>query len=504
MTSALSIQHASKRFGPMLVLEDVSLEIEPGEVRALVGQNGSGKSTLIKILAGLYAPEPGIGVQVDGTDLHLQNPTASEAAGLRFVHQDLGLVLDMDAVDNMALADNYITGWLRMIRWSKSRKAVRQALADLGYQIDVTAAVGHLAMSERTAVAIARAISVSEHAAKVLVLDEPTANLPGEEAERLHALVRRVANSGMAVLFVSHHFDEVFEMADTVTVLRDGRLVATQPVRGVSESDLIAQVVGRDIERFAKSATEREHGEIVLETSQLRGAIIDNVDLSVRRGEVVGVAGVTGSGREEIAQLIFGGRRRHGEVVLQGKSLPQERPDISISRGMGMVPAERHANASLMEQTLRENITIVSPERHWVAGFMRGRREAADVSHWLGRFDVRPRDSEAHMFQLSGGNQQKTIVLRWLREEPTVLIFDEPTQGVDIGSKADIHGFIAEAAAQGSGILIVSTDHDELVQLCDRVLILQYGRITDELSGDRLSGDGITAATIGRVAGMSA
>lgn len=500
MTTALSVRHATKIFGAQVALDDVSIDVNPGEVRALVGQNGCGKSTLIKILAGYHVPEPGTEVTVGGQALEFENPVASEAVGLRFVHQDLGLVGNLDAVDNMAMGQGYITAGPKTIRWRKERAAAREALASLGYDINVRMPVAALQMSERTAVAIARAMSPRGHEVRMLILDEPTANLPNAEAQRLYQLVRRVADSGVSVLFVSHHFDEVFEMADSVTVLRDGKHIITRPVEGLTEEELIELVVGRKLEEHNKDAADaREHGPEILKCTGVAGGSIEHLDLTVHRGEVVGVAGITGSGRETVAKLIFGGMERSGEITVDDKVLPQNRPDISIDRGVALVPAERHANASFIDQTLRENITLVDPGRHVTAGILRRRPERADVRIWLDKLTVKPAgQTEYTMAQLSGGNQQKVILARWLRQEPEVLILDEPTQGVDVGAKADIHKLVDEAAAQGAAVLVCSTDHEELVRVCDRVVVMRRGRLAETLRGSQITADNITAATIGR------
>ena len=499
MTTALTVRNATKIFGAQVALDHVSIDVEPGEVRALVGQNGCGKSTLIKILAGFHAPESGTEVTVGGEKLALEDPVSSEAIGLRFVHQDLGLVPNLDAVDNMALGNGYLTNKSRSIRWRKERANAREALANLGYDIDISLPVGSLQMSERTAVALARAMCGRGTPPKMLILDEPTANLPDAEAQRLYALVDRVAKTGVAVLFVSHHFDEVFEMAQSVTVLRDGKHIITREVEGLTEEQLIEHVVGRKLEEHNKRGAEaREHGPEVLKVNHVSGGSVADLSMEVHRGEVVGVAGITGSGREAVAALVFGGMARHGEVMVDERELPQNRPDISIERKVALVPAERHANASIMEQTLRENITIVDPGRHMTAGVLRRRPERADVKEWLGKLTVKPGETEYTMMQLSGGNQQKVILARWLRQEPSLLVLDEPTQGVDVGAKADIHRLVEEAAAQGAAVLVCSTDHEELVRVCDRVLIMRKGKVADTLRGEQITADSITAATIGR------
>jgi ribose transport system ATP-binding protein len=496
MTPALTVTNMSKSFAGPRVLDGVSLSIEPGEIRALVGENGSGKSTLIKILAGFHLPDEG-SAEVDGQPLRLGDGTSSEGLGLRFVHQDLGLVNNLDAVDNLALGVGY-PSFRGGIRWRQERKRARKALADLGYHFDVRQTVDRLAMSERTALAVARAMGPRAVPPKVLILDEPTANLPAAEAQRLFQLAKRVTDSGVAVVFVSHHFDEVFGLAQSVTVLRDGQHVITRPVAGLTEDGLIELVIGRQLEQVQHDAKAAERRAVVLEAIGLGCGVLDNVDFAVHAGEIVGVAGITGSGRDEIARALFGGLDRTGEVTVNGAAVPKLRPDKAMAMGVGLVPAERHANAAFMTSTLRENITVVRPGTHWRGGILRKSSERSDVARWLERLDVRPRKPEFTMADLSGGNQQKVVLARWLRLEPKVLVLDEPTQGVDVGAKSDIHTLIDEAAAQGTAVLVASTDHEELVRLCHRVLVMRRGRIADEISGGRMDHDVITAATIGR------
>jgi ribose transport system ATP-binding protein len=496
MTPALTVTDMSKSFGGPRVLDSVTLSVEPGEIRALVGENGSGKSTLIKILAGFHLPDEGA-AEVDGQPLALGDGTVSEALGLRFVHQDLGLVNNLDAVDNLALGAGY-PSFRGGIRWRQERKRTRDALAELGYHFDVRLTVDRLAMSERTALAVARALAPRQTPPKVLILDEPTANLPAAEAGRLFQLARRVADSGVAVMFVSHHFDEVFELAQSVTVLRDGRLVTTRPVEGLTEDGLIELVIGRPLEHVEHDAKAAERSALVLDVSGLGGDVLDDVDFAVHAGEIVGVAGITGSGRDELARALFGGVDRTGEVKLNGAVVPKLRPDRAMAMGMGLVPAERHANAAFMTASLRENITVVRPGLHFRGGLLRKSPERSDVAKWLDRLDVRPRNSEFPMSDLSGGNQQKVVLARWLRMDPKVLVLDEPTQGVDVGAKSDIHTLVDQAAAQGAAVVVASTDHEELVRLCHRVLVLRRGRIADEIAGSRMDHDLITAATIGR------
>jgi ribose transport system ATP-binding protein len=502
MAPVLTVKNLSKSFAGPRVLDDVSLSIEPGEVRALVGQNGSGKSTLIKILAGFHLPDDGA-VDIDGEPLQFGVGSASDALGMRFVHQDLGLIDNLDTVDNLALGGagyvSYSGVTSGVIRWRAERKRARKALDDLGYDFDVKRPVGTLAMSERTAVAIARALAPRGEPPKLLVLDEPTANLPAAEAQRLYQLTRRVAASGIAVVFVSHHFDEVFELSSSVTVLRDGKLVTTRPVEGLTEEALIELVVGRPLEHVVHDVKAVERKRVLLEVEQLSAdGVLAGIDLVVHAGEIVGIAGITGSGRDEVAPAIFGGMARQGVVKVDGQVVPRQRPDLAVAAGVGLIPAQRHANAAFMSASLRENITVTKPGVHFRGGLLRRKSERSDVNVWLERLDVRPRNCEFAMSDLSGGNQQKVVICRWLRMEPKVLILDEPTQGVDVGAKADIHQLVDQAAEAGTAILIASTDHEELVRLCHRVIVVRRGRIVDEISGARLDADAVTAVTIGR------
>jgi ribose transport system ATP-binding protein len=504
-TPALEVRGLSKTFTGQRALVGVDLELQPGEIRALVGQNGCGKSTMIKVLAGYHDPDPGAEVHVDGQPLALGTAGAGDHAGLRFVHQDLGLVPTLDTCDNLAMGHGYERNRMRLISWRREQRLARETLRDLGYDFDVRRPTSHLVISQRTAIALARALSPRSTPPRVLVLDEPTANLPATEIERLFEVVRSVRDRGVAVLFVSHHLDEVFGLCDTVTVLRDGRHVITRPVEGLDEDALIALMIGRTLEQFpAPAEAVGEAGEPVLHVRDVHSGVLAGVDLDVRPGEIVGVAGITGSGREEIALALFGGVPRTGTVSVAGREIEGHRPDLAVAAGLALVPAERHANAAFLESTLRENVSIVNPGAFLSRGLLSRRREVSEVTAWLQKLKVRPPHPERALATLSGGNQQKVMLARWMRQKPTVLVLDEPTQGVDVGAKADIHVLVEEAAAQGAAVVIVSTDHSELTRLAERVVVLRNGRVADVLRRPNIDPDRITAATIGQSKGVAA
>ena len=497
MTAVLSVSNLSKTFFGQRVLSSVDLTVDPGEVHGLIGQNGSGKSTLIKLLAGYHVPDPGGEVHVDGKALALGSPAASEASGLRFVHQDLGLVESLDAIENLALGPGYASTRLGLISWSRERRDAERTLGRLGHDIDVTRPVRELPMASRTAVAVARALSSRSGEPKVVVLDEPTASLPPHETRLLLDLVSRVSAIGVAVVFVSHHLEEVIAACSRVSVLRDGVLVASTPVAGNVAADLVELMLGQRIDRYdVAPARVGATGPARLVVDGLATTALHGISFTVGAGEIVGLAGLTGSGREEAAPAIFGGLSRQGIVSVSGRVVPPLRPDRSIAAGLGLVPADRHANAVFAGAAVRENLSVVNLRALAPRGLIQARREQAEVGFWLGKVDVRPPQPERLIATLSGGNQQKVILARWLRQNPQVLILDEPTQGVDVGAKAEIHVLVDAAAAAGAAVLVASTESEELARLCDRVLVLRSGRIAASLEGPQVSAAKITAATL--------
>ncbi len=485
MAHALRITGLTKDFGGQRALDAVDIAVEPGEIHALVGHNGSGKSTLVKILAGYHQPEQGAHATVAGADFPLGSPAAARAAGLRFVHQDLGLVETLTVADNLRLAAD--ARLLAPLRRRTERVAADEALAALGYDIAPTARVGDLTRSERTAVAVARALDDqgTTGPAPLLVLDEPTASLSAGEAQRLFGAVRKVAAAGTAVLFVSHHLDEVLGLCDRVTVLRDGRRVDTRTTAELTHEALVELMLGHGVERSGPtpSGTASLTGSAPrLVVKGLFGTTLSGLDLEVAAGEVLGISGLTGSGREEVAGLLAGHVPRGGAVDVDGVPVAPGDPRTAIAAGIGYVPAERD-RALLPRSGVRENLTLAD-----LRPFRRGPRlhrgaEREETRRWITALGIRPADPERPVAQLSGGNQQKVVLARWLRMHPAVLVLDEPTQGVDVGAKADIHRLIEEAAAAGAAVVVCSTDDAELARLAGAVLVLRRGRAATRLTG---------------------
>jgi ribose transport system ATP-binding protein len=488
----LDLRNVSKTFPGTKALDGVGLQVRAGEIHALVGQNGSGKSTLIKILAGFHHADHGASATVKGAGFRLGDAAAAHAVGLRFVHQDLGLVDSLDCVDNLALGAGYATGFGGRIRWRRQRAAAREAMHRVGHgDVKVTTLVSHLSAFEKTGLAIVRAIRDLESGdgtAKVslLVLDEPTATMPRPEVDKLFNLIRRAAAAGNSVLLVSHHLDEVFAIAHRVTVLRDGRSEGTHRLAELTRADLIRLMTGGIVEEVTRSDEQRAD-EVIMSVRGLGGRVLHDFDLDVHSGEVVGIAGLNGSGRDEICELIFGARARVGTVTVRDKELPSSRPDLAIGRGLALVPADRHGAGLVLNESVRENLMLVDLKPFWRRWRLSGSLERRAAREWIDKLSIRTSSMDAVIESLSGGNQQKVVMGKWLRTDPAILLLDEPTQGVDVGAQAELHRLMrAVADSSGSAVVLCSSDERELSQVCDRVLVLCDGTVTAELAGGQL------------------
>jgi ribose transport system ATP-binding protein len=499
----LAIRHMSKTFPGTKALDVVDFDLRHGEVHALVGQNGCGKSTLIKALAGYHQPDPGTVIELEGEEVHIHDTTASRAAGFRFVHQDLGLVNDLNTVENLALGRGFKTGFGGRIDWKAERREAKERIGALGYDFDVRRPVGQLGPAERTGIAIARALDHWEEA-RILVVDEPTASLPRHEVKILFEAIDRVRKRGLGVIYVSHRLDEVFTIGDRVTVLRDGRKVGTYATSELGEERLVSLMIGGEEMRPPHDRAYTGSHEAVLEVRGLCGLVVDNVDLEARKGEVLGIAGLTGSGREEILPLIFGTASRHGEVLVEGKPVAAKTTE-AIDAGIALVPAKRHAEGSITSLTVRANCTLTDLKRHsGLAGALRRSAEREEVKHWIKELDVRPPRPETIFATLSGGNQQKIVLAKWLRRKPRVLLLDEPTRGVDVHAKATIHALARAVAVDGWAVVIASSDDAELCDTCDRVVIFRDGRIAGEVEGERMTPEEIARIQLASQAAAAA
>jgi ribose transport system ATP-binding protein len=499
--AALVVTDISKTYGPARVLRDVSLRIGKGHVHSLVGGNGSGKSTLVKILAGLVRADPGGTVAIDGQERPASSltPTIAKASGVHFVHQDPGVFLDMTVIENLSLGRGFETGRAGRIRWRQARARSEEVLARFDIHVDPDLPLGALRPAERTMVAIARALQDQERADHgILVLDEPTASLSASEVTVLLGALRRYAERGQTTLFISHRLDEVLTASDTVSVLRDGCVVATRPAIGLSPRELAELVVGRELAEAPPtgSVTNRE---AYLELRGFSVGPLEGIDLVAHKGEIVGLAGLLGSGRSRLLHALFGGGRRAGTVLLEGVPIDARTERAAMDAGFALVPEDRGADAAFGDLSVANNLAAADIGRFWRRGHLSARAERTAAEKAVREFNIVCGSVDMKLSTLSGGNQQKVILARWLRRDPKVLLLDEPSQGVDVGARADIHGLIRGAVASGATALVVSSDLEELALLCDRVLVLAGGRIVGEVHGPDIDTTLLTHLTYGPV-----
>ncbi|MFC5731208.1 MULTISPECIES: sugar ABC transporter ATP-binding protein [Nocardioides] len=490
----LSLGNVSKTFAGTQALESVDLDIRAGEVHALVGQNGSGKSTLIKLLAGYHQPDPGSVARYNGEEFHLGQRDTSGFSHIRFVHQDLGLVLEMSATENLALSAGFITGTSGRVHWKEQEERTKASLARLGVDLDIRKPLGAATPVERTIVAIAAALTGWESGRGLLVLDEPTAVLPHTEVDRLLEIVRGIQRLGASVLYVSHRLDEIFKIADRVTVLRDGRVVTTKETVGLNTQSLAELMVGERVDaafRLARSPVDAEAS--VLAVRDLAGGTLRRLTASVAPGEILGIAGFTGSGSEVVPYLLAGARpATSGQVKLaDGKWHPASRLRRS---GFPLVPADRQREAAVADFTVAENLTLRVMESFSRGGALSAKREADVVREWIKKLQIKVANSEDSIMSLSGGNQQKVIMGRCLAADPSVLVLAEPTAGVDVGTRQAIYELIGGLADRGLAVVVTSTDTTDLIALCSRVIVLSRGEQCSELVGDAIDEHSLLAA----------
>lgn len=458
----LEMQGITKRFGTFEALKGVDFDLRAGEVHALVGENGAGKSTLMKILAGVQPATAGT-MSVAGERVSFGSVADAQAHGVAMVYQELALATDLSVAENLFLGN--LSPW---VSHAKLAERAGPLLEQVELDVPPLTRLGNLAVGEQQLVEIARALG---HERRVLVFDEPTAALSSLETERLFRLIRKLEEQGVGVVYISHRLEEVFELADRVTVLRDGRKVTTAEVAEVTPDDVVRAMVGRDVKRFSREPTTRPDEPPIEFEFQDEGLLPGSI--SLRPGEIVGLAGVIGSGRSKVLATLFGAS---GQARLGGARVGS--PHHAIDLGMFLVPEDRKLSGLVLELSVRENLAMAILPRLLAAGlFVRAGAERREALKWVESLNLRPPDPEKRVRELSGGNQQKVVVGKALATEPRVLLLDEPTRGVDVGARSEIYGVIDDLAREGMALLIASSDTDELVGLCDRVLVFRGGRV---------------------------
>jgi ribose transport system ATP-binding protein len=498
-SSALLIMEGiTKSFGGAPALRGVDFDLRPGEVHALMGENGAGKSTLMKVLAGVHEPDSGT-IRIDGRQVTVHSPAQATALGIAIIHQELNTIPDMTVAENLALGAEPRTRFGSLDR----RRLLRDAEEKLGRvraDIDPRLPMRRLSVGRQQMVEIARALAED---ARILVLDEPTAALSNREAQQLFALIDEMRDAGMGLVYISHRMEEVWRLADRVTVLRDGRTVGTSLRAEITPERVVTQMIGRDVEDLYVH-DDRTPGEVVLRVEGLTdGAGIGPVDLELRAGEVVGMVGLIGAGRSEIARMIYGAdRARSGTVTLDGRPLDRRSPTASIRQGIGLLPENRKEEALFPQMTIRDNLVTSALDRLSRLGVLRGGAVARTAREQMDALRIRTGPLE-EVQRLSGGNQQKVVLGRWLAVGPRVLILDEPTRGVDIGAKHEIYRIINEQVSKGVAVLVVSSDLPEALGISDRVLVVRGGRIVAELPREEATEEAVMLHATGVANGGS-
>ena len=478
VTPLLEFRRVGKRFGVVHALSEVTLPIHAGEILALVGENGAGKSTLTRIMEGVHQPDTGE-VVIDGAPVLLRAPAEAHAAGIRVIHQEPDIFPDLSVAENLFVGDLRRVAGIFLDRADLAVRT-RDLLTRFGLQYTLSpwTLAGALSAAHRQLLEIMRALRAG---VRLLALDEPTSSLSDDEAQLLFSVVRQLRNEGVALVYISHRMPEIRALADRVAILRDGRLVACSPVDELSEADIVHLMVGRPVSTlFDRSPASI--GKVALETRGLTTARVRDVSMSIRAGEVVGLGGLMGAGRSELALAIFGqDRLTAGSVIVDGAEIRLRSPADAIAAGIGLAPEERKSQALLLMRSVAENVTLCVPDRISRFGFLRRAAVLLVASEQVERMRVKTSSLDELVSNLSGGNQQKVVLARWLARAPRVLILDEPTRGIDVGAKAEIYRLIAQLAANGIAILVISSELPELIGLSDRILVMAAGRIVGEV-----------------------
>ena len=483
MTALLELTGVSKSFAGVQALQDVNFDVRPGEVHALLGENGAGKSTLIKTIAGVHQPDGGE-LRFAGQAVRFNTPRDAQKLGINTIYQELSLYPELTVAENifMGHAPYRRVGPIKLMDWETMFRRAKELLAELDvHNLDVRGKVGALSIGNRQRIEIAKALSLN---AKLLIMDEPTAALGETDTLHLFRTVRLLRDRGVGIVYISHKLSEVFELADRVSVLRDGHYIGTQAVADTSERELISMMVGRDVETLFPKQLSKV-GEVVLELRNVsREPHTHDVSFTLRAGEIVGLAGLVGSGRSETAQAIFGTLPAHsGEILVSGKPVTVRDPAQAVAHGVAYVPEDRGTQGLIREMNVRENTSLAVLKQVARGGFISTGRERTLAQDAIKQFGIRAYGPEQLVGTLSGGNQQKVVVGKWLASNPKVLIIDEPTRGVDVGAKAEIHRLIGQLAAeQGLAILMISSELPEILGMSDRVLVMREGRIVAEFS----------------------
>jgi len=489
----LEIRGVSKRFDATQALDDVSLTLYPGRVHALLGENGAGKSTLIKIMTGVYQADQGA-LFLEGKPIQITNAAQAQLHGIAAIYQEPMIFPDLNVAENIFISHQKRGA---VVNWRRMYRDAEEILSRLGVSLDVRSQARGLTLAAQQTVEIAKALSLKT---RVLIMDEPTASLSVHEVQQLFEQIRTLRDEGVAVLFISHRLEEIFEIADTVTILRDGKLISSAPTSEVTTESAIRDMVGRDMESFFVK-DEAERGELLLSVRGLsRHGAFEDISFDIHHGEVLGFAGLVGSGRTDVALALFGVSPAHeGEIIYDGQRVTIHSPDQATRLGIAYVPEDRREFGLVMPMGLSANISLPLLNRYLNRlGIVKRREEDRVAETYRERFSIRTPSIRVPARKLSGGNQQKVVLSKWLNTEPRLLILDEPTRGIDVGAKAEVHHIVNELAKQGLGILLISSDLPEVLAMSDRILVMCEGRQMGIFTSEQADQEAVMTAAMGQ------
>ncbi|BAU29473.1 ribose ABC transporter ATP-binding protein [Aneurinibacillus soli] len=493
MDQVIEMTDISKSFGAVHVLKDVSFSLDKGEIHALMGENGAGKSTLMKILTGIYPKDSGV-IRVRGEEVEFSGPKDAEEKGIAVIHQELNIIPQLTVMENMFLGRD-LTGAFGVLRTKEMKARTKEYLGRLGVQIDPDTEAGTLSIGQQQMIEIARALSLN---AEVLIMDEPTAALTEREIEALFSVIRDLRAQGVGVVYISHRMEEIFALCDRISVLRDGTFVGTEIIKDTTLDRIVQMMVGRELgERFPERSVKP--GEERLRVENLSdGGILRDISFAVRQGEILGVAGLMGAGRTEIMRTLFGMvPKKSGRIVLDGQEITIRKPEDAIRHGIAFVTEDRKAQGLVLELSVRENIALPNLPVLSHNGLMATGKEKQLVRDMIGRLNIKTRDSEQRVKSLSGGNQQKVVIGKWLGIQPKILILDEPTRGVDIGAKKEIYHIMNQLTAEGVTIIMISSELPEILGMSDRILVMHEGKLTAVMDARGATQEAIMHAATG-------
>jgi ABC-type sugar transport system ATPase subunit len=480
------MENISKAFPGVQALSQVNLEVRAGEIHGLIGENGAGKSTLMKILSGVYTRDSGT-IFLNGQPIEILGPQHAQQLGIAIIYQEFNLM------PNLTIAENVFIGRepsrYGFVRWRELYQQTQALMDQLGISLSPTAVVRNLSVAEQQMVEIAKALSIQ---ARIIVMDEPTSALSDTEVQALFRIMRRLREQGLAIIFISHRLEEVFQICDRITVLRDGQNVGTRVVADTSPDEVIHMMVGRALSELFQKEASAAHGDVVLEVRNVSrtgtvldpsAIVLDRISFTLRRGEILGLAGLVGSGRTDLARVLFGADRMdQGEVYIDGQRVDIRSPLDAIRHGMGFVPEDRKEQALILGMAVRENLSLAKLNELTRYGFVDRSQEDEVVNHYVQTLQIRTPSLNQKVMYLSGGNQQKVVIGKWLALRPKILIMDEPTRGIDVGAKAEVHGLMNRLAQEGVGIIMISSELPEILGMSDRILCMHQGRVVGELS----------------------